>query len=161
MESTQFFWRFKMNMHNMGPPWPPSPIPALGALLEGEVVTRPRKMVGQGLRPLPEAVPHGCPRGTGGPWFGHKLSHSSVPRGRGGWGADETERKDTCPSRVWVAQGPQPGAGTLHTGTGAQALSRCSSDEFQGRKVRQAQAFWSSGHAVKSTHALHTPGFES
>lgn len=70
MESAQFFWRFKMNMHR-GLPWPPAPVPALGALLEGEVVTKPRKTVGQGLRPFPKAVPHGCPRGTGGPWFGH------------------------------------------------------------------------------------------
>lgn len=73
-------------MYNMGPPLGPSPVPALGALLEGEVVTRPRKMVGQGLRPLPKAVPHGCPRGTAGPWFGHGSHIAQLHRGEVGSG---------------------------------------------------------------------------
>lgn len=78
---------------------------------------------GVGTRPsvLPKAAPHGCPvwgeqveaRG-GGAQTPTQLSFV--------WGRRRTDsepkRKDTCPSEVWVARGPQPGAGTLRGSLG-------------------------------------------
>lgn len=66
-------------------------------------------------KPLPEVAPRGHPHVTGGgPWVGPQPTYGSAVLGEVG-----PERKDSCPPRVWVAEGPRPGVRTLHTGAGA------------------------------------------
>lgn len=131
----------------MGPPLA-SPGPALRALLEGVVVTGPRKVVGQGLRPLPKPVPHGCP-GEQEALGLDPSSHIAQLHG------DEVSagqmrlkgRTLVLPGCGWH-RGCSLGLGpsTQHRCPG----SKCSSGEFQGRKLRQSQALWESGQAVES-----------
>lgn len=168
LERTQFLWWFKITRHKTTTReyLLVSPFLALASLPEGvEVaVLKPRKVVGQCPQPLHEVAPYVHPCVTkGGLQAGLRISHSSALPGEGGQQEGEPERKDTCPSRVWVAEGPQPGAGNLHTGTGAQALSRGCPEKFQERKLKAISSFPGLGarQLREWNSAPDTPGFES
>lgn len=114
-----------------------SPFLPLESLLEGVVVLRPRKVAERGAHLLSQAASCVCSCVTkGGLQVGPGTSRSSALPGKGGQWEGEPERRDTCPSRVWVAEQPQPRAGTLHTGAGAQALPRNCPEKFQKRKLK-------------------------
>lgn len=90
--------------------WPP--VPPLGAPLGG--------LVGQGLRPSSKLSHVGFPGEQEEALGLAPSSHTAqLHRGRGGHQADKTERHWSF--QMWGAQRPQPGIGTLRTGTGAQA----------------------------------------
>lgn len=106
--------------------WPGAP--PLGALFGG--------LVGQGLWPSSKLSHVGFP-GEQEEALGLAPSSHMAPLHRD----DETERKDTGPSGMCGAQRPQPGTGTLHTGTGPTQRrfkeERPGSLKLSGTRARQ------------------------
>lgn len=137
METAQFLWGFKINKHKTTTKvyLPVSPFSALESL--------PEAQEGGGTTPwlLHKVAPCVLLCVTKGSlWVGLRISHgSTLPEGRQREG--EPERKDTCPSRIWVAEGPQSGAGTLHTGAGAQGPSRGCPEKVLERKCKAVSSF--------------------